>query len=131
MADADISITLRDEFAAGASGHYEPHQVLQSSVVVRVDRSLNCRHVFARLVWHTEGRGDRDRGEVAEVDLYQGEIRPNAPLRQDFHFRLPESPWSYAGHYISIIWDVEVSLDVPLSRDPRANKRIILAPREP
>lgn len=131
MANVEISIALRDDFAGGASAHYEPHQVLQGGVVLRVDRSLNCRHVFVRLVWHTEGRGDRDRGEVAEVDLHQGEIRPGAPLREDFHFRLPEGPWSYAGHYINIIWEVEVSIDVPLARDPRASKRIILAPRAP
>jgi hypothetical protein len=128
MAQAQIEITFRESEAEGGVPRFEPNQVLQGSVQVTPDRDLTCKHIYARLKWHTEGRGDRDDGTAGELDLYQGALRAGTPSYHTFHFTLPESPWSYAGRYVSIIWELEVSLDVPWQVDPKRSIPFIMAP---
>ena len=50
------------------------------------------------------------------------------PLMRDFSFTAPQAPWSYAGHHISIIWEVTVTVDIPWSPDAAWSERIILRP---
>lgn len=60
--------------------------------------------IVARLFWYTRGKGTQD------VIVVQEETFP-APGGQDqrkFSFRLPEGPFSFSGHLISLIWAVEV-----------------------
>jgi hypothetical protein len=80
------------------------------------------------LMWRTEGRGERDREHIDELDVYQGVLRPG-PSHFSFHFNLPDAPWSYAGHYIQIVWGIEVVLDVRWARDPKAFEPFILRAR--
>lgn len=131
MATADIEITIRGTQAGESIVHFEPGEPFQGSVKVTPASDLDCRHLYARLVWHTEGRGDRDRGVAAEMDLFQGVLRAGTPTFHTFHFKVPESPWSYAGYYINIIWEVEVSIDLRWARDPKAGQPFILAPHRP
>jgi hypothetical protein len=130
MARAQIEITFREGGAAGVVPQFEPNQILQGSVQVTPDSDLNCKHIYARLKWHTEGRGDRDDGTAGELDLYQGMLRADTPTYHTFHFTLPDSPWSYAGRYVSIIWELDVSLDVPWQIDPKGSTPFIMAPRK-
>ena len=80
------------------------------------------------LRWHTEGRGDRDRAVIEDLDLFQGILRAGSPIFYSFHFKLPEHPWSYAGHYVNIVWEIETSIDLALARDPQATHPFVLAP---
>jgi hypothetical protein len=128
MAKADFEITIRGGEVEGEFLRFKPGEAMQGSVQVTVQRDMNCRHLFIRLVWQTEGRGDRDRGVVEEVDLYQGHLRAGTPMHHSFHFRLPQEPWSYAGYHINIIWYVEVSIDLAMAIDPKGVKPFILAP---
>jgi hypothetical protein len=128
MSRADFEITLQGGEADGSYLRYKPGETMQGSVQVTPQRDMNCRHLFVRLVWQTEGRGDRDRGVGGEIDLFQGQLRAGTPRYHSFHFSLPDEPWSYAGHYINIVWQVEVSIDLAMTVDPRAAKPFILVP---
>ncbi len=127
MAKADIELTLRGGEQQGEYLRFQPGETMQGSVQVTPQGDMNCRHLFVRLVWQTEGRGDRDRGVAAEMDLYQGQLPAGTPRMHSFHFRLPDGPWSYAGYYINIIWHVEASIDLAMAIDPKAAKPFILA----
>ena len=128
MARAEIEITLRGGRQEGNVLHYEPGEVLQGSVQVTPDSDINCKHLYARLIWRTEGRGDTDKGKAAELDLFQGQLRAGTPTYHTFHFTLPQEPWSYAGYYINIIWEVEAVVDVPWAVDPKQSQPFVLAP---
>jgi len=66
--------------------------------------NLNCKHIFIRLQWHTEGRGDRDQQRITQLDVFQGTLQARIPTTYDFAFILPRQPWSYAGYYVNIVW---------------------------
>ena len=129
MANADIRITLRDANMIDAMPHYEPGSVIAGDVVMTTDGAINCRGVYLRLQWHTEGRGDRDGQKIQEVVLTTGAITSNTTLRQNFQFNLPREPWSFAGHYINIIWEIDVTIDLPMATDIHKTQPFILAPR--
>ena len=108
---------------------FEPFQEISGTAEVEVDQSVECRSLTVRLMWHTEGRGDEDEATVQEIDIYQGRLTPGQPIQGAFHFQLPPEPWSYAGHYISVIWAIEVHVDVPLGRDLNHRERLVMRPR--
>jgi hypothetical protein len=129
MANADIRITLREGEPMGALLRYDPGGVIQGAVQLTPDGAFNCRGVYLRLQWRTEGRGDRDQEKIAERVLAEGPLAANVSIRHDFNFGLPREPWSYAGHYVSIIWEIAVVVDIPLATDINAQQPFILAPR--
>jgi hypothetical protein len=129
MAKAQFVITLRGGEEERGRMRYEPGQVMQGSVQVIPEKDMRCDHLYARLSWHTEGRGDRDQAMIAEMDLFQGDLREATPTYHTFHFTLPHEPWSFAGYYINIIWEFEVSVDVPMAKDPKQSQPFIMAPR--
>ena len=88
---------------------------------------MNCRRVVARLEWHTEGSGDRDDGCVGEVEVATGPLA--GPLVQSFTLTVPQQPWSYTGHYIDIIWQVSVVVDIRVGLDITVEEPIVVAPR--
>ncbi|MEJ2550470.1 MAG: hypothetical protein P8Z42_10845 [Anaerolineales bacterium] len=128
MSKADFEIALQGGEADGVFLRFKPGETMQGSVQVTPQRDMNCRHLLVRLIWQTEGRGDRDHGVGGEIDLFQGKLQAGTPRYHSFHFRLPDEPWSYAGHYINIVWRVEVSIDLAMTVDPRAAKPFILVP---
>jgi hypothetical protein len=128
MADVELSVSFTTPEPSGSIPAFRPGEVIQGSIEVTPPADLNCRHLYARLRWHTEGRGDRDEGVAAQEDLFQGQLRGGVPHYQRFQFTAPGEPWSYSGHYVNLIWEVEASVDLPLARDPRASARFILAP---
>ena len=128
MASADIEVTLHGGQTAGMVKRYAPGEVLRGEVLVVPDGDLNSRKLLARLQWRTEGRGDPDRGVVEELILFQGKMKAGMPYQYSFQFTLPNEPWSYAGHYINIVWEVAVVIDIPLGRDPKGSQPFILSP---
>jgi hypothetical protein len=131
MARADFLITLHGGNFDGNWQRFAPGDTIQGSVQIVPDSDLRANHVWIRLQWHTEGRGDRDQGRVAEVDVYQGVLTAQTPVTYGFSFTLPPEPWSYAGHYINIIWEIVAEIDVPMAPDLRQGQLFILAPGAP
>lgn len=129
MAKAEVQVTLRGSAFEGGFPRYTPGELIQGSVMVNPDKDINCRAVRARLLWYTEGTGDRDEGVLAEQVLAEGMLRANTPTHYSFSFPAGHQPWSYAGHHIHIIWAVEVVLDMAWARDPRGEARFILQPQ--
>jgi hypothetical protein len=128
MSSASFEIEIRGGEVDGELVLFRPGETLQGSVRITPDEDLKARHVYVRLQWHTQGRGDRDESIIKEQDLFQGMLRAGTPVYYSFHFRLPEHPWSYAGHYVNIVWEIETSIDLALARDPVANRFFIIAP---
>jgi hypothetical protein len=126
----DIRVSIQGgQQAEGGYQHFEPGGDIWGSVTVTPDRDLKCNHLWVRLQWHTEGRGDRDQGRVDEADVFQGTLSANQPVRHDFRFQLPDEPWSFAGHYVNIVWEVVGEIDVPMALDLRGATAFILAPK--
>ena len=127
MAKADISMTIQHDDGAGYTT-FAPGQQLRGTVMVVPDSDVNCEHLYVHLGWHTEGRGTRFTQKVETRDLYQGTLNAGRPYTREFDFVLPASPWSYDGHYISIVWEVTAQLDVRWAKDPQYSERIELRP---
>ncbi|MFN2385334.1 MAG: hypothetical protein ABR576_03450 [Thermoanaerobaculia bacterium] len=77
--------------------------------------------VEVRLFWHTQGKGDQD------VDVVEKTVLPGAGQtdRREFHFRLPDGPYSFSGKLISLVWSIEV---VALPGDLAGRADIVLSP---
>lgn len=141
MSDATITITLgggqpvsTPAFASdqpqelAALRRYAPGEVLNGTAYVSMAQQLDCRNLTARIGWHTEGRGDRDEGIAAQLDLYRGVLNPTFPTSYEFSFVVPASPWSYGGHYITIVWSISVEIDLAWRSNPRAIQPFVLLP---
>ncbi len=128
MSDTLIDISIRETAFDQETRRLAPGEVVQGTVRITPEKDINCRHLFARLQWRTEGRGDEDKAIVAEQDLYQGTLSAGMPRHHSFHLRLPDQPWSYVGQLIRIVWEVEVSIDVAFARDPRAAVQFAMRP---
>ncbi len=130
MAQASIEVILHGGDMEGSLRRYPPGAELSGAVRVIPDGDVRCNHLHVRLRWHTEGRGDRDESVIHSADVYQGTLRGGggAPGEYAFQFRLPGAPWSYAGHYVNIVWGIAVEVDVPWSVNPRHEQPFILAP---
>ena len=128
MSSATFKFEIHGGEAAGELMRFRPGEILQGSVQITPAADLDARHVYIRLKWHTEGRGDRDEAVLAEQDMFQGMLKAGTPVFYSFHFKLPSEPWSFAGHYVNIIWVIEASVDLALARDLRDQKSFVLAP---
>jgi hypothetical protein len=128
MADTDIRLNLQDAKIIDGIPHYEPGSTIIGDVMLTTNGALDCRGVFVRLQWRTEGRGDREMRQIHEVVLNNGALSSNATLRQNFRFDLPGEPWSFAGHYINIIWEIDVVIDMPMAADIHKTLPFVLAP---
>lgn len=128
MPNVDIEVTLKNELESFGMPLYRPGDTVQGTVTLFPDEDITCEHLYARLMWHTEGRGTRYNETIAETDLFQGELRHGIPTTYDFRFTLPQQPWSYEGHYISVVWAIEIQIDVSWARDPKYAEYFILAP---
>jgi hypothetical protein len=77
--------------------------------------------VELRLFWHTEGKGTRDVEVIESISF-------NVPGRQDrsdFRFQLPDSPYSFSGKLISVVWALELVL---LSTGETERLEIVISP---
>lgn len=131
MAKVDFELTLQGEDQIEEHARFAPGSELQGTVVVYPDEDVNCKHLFARLVWHTAGRGTRYSETAVETDLYQGTLMGGMPRAFDFSFALPRQPWSYEGHYVSIVWKVQIQIDVPWATDPKTEQAFVLRSSPP
>jgi hypothetical protein len=130
MANADIRITLNGgDLLPGGLMRFDPGGAMSGTVQVSSPDNINCKSVVMRLAWHTEGRGDRDSGEVAQVPIHTGALSANQPVSQNFNLILPKQPWSFAGHYINIVWEIKVTIDIAFSPDINGSQVFVLAPR--
>lgn len=79
------------------------------------------KSIEVRLVWNTEGKGDRDLKVIKAVQLQS----PPQQGNQLVDLRLPWGPYSFSGKLISLTWAVEV---VVLPGYDSLRRPIIVAP---
>lgn len=127
MAKADMEITIQDSDPTAVLQR-TPGESLQGAVSIFPDSSVKCQHLYVRLMWHTEGRGTRYQEIIEELDVFQGEFQAGMPRSFEFEFRVPAEPWSFAGRYVSVVWQIQAQLDVSWAKDPKAIRPFILRP---
>lgn len=129
MAKVDFNIHFLSGEPTGTTTLFRPGDLLRGQVIISTDSDVNCKNVHARLLWHTEGRGTPYEEKIGEIPLYQGVLKTGMPHSYEFSFDLPRDPWSYEGHYVSIVWLVQIDIDVPWGKDILENKTFLLRPQ--
>jgi hypothetical protein len=125
---ADVRFVLEGEVERDGLMVYPPGATVTGRFELMPNRDLECRHLLLQLEWHTEGRGDRDGKVIEEADLFQGVLTAGVSIGEDFVFTLPDQPWSYAGHYVNIVWAVSIKIDIPRAKDVNASQPFIMTP---
>ena len=81
---------------------FRPGEELRGTVTWELDEPATG--VEVRLFWYTRGKGTQDV-KVVKVNRFN-----TAGLRRgrhDFRFLLPESPYSFSGKLVSLVWALE------------------------
>ncbi len=129
MAKADISISINGgEDSFGTKLFRAGQGEIKGSTTIYPDSDVKCKRLLIQLIWYTEGRGTKYHKVVEEIDVFQGTLSAGLPRSYDFQFSVPTEPWSYEGHYINILWAVEVKIDVSWAKDPRQSETFLLQP---
>ena len=63
--------------------------------------------VELNLIWCTRGKGTQDLEIVETVEFSDPQARDSRP----FKITLPDSPYSFSGQLISLVWTLELNLD--------------------
>jgi len=109
---------------------YRPGDTIKGVVQVEAREDVRCRGVEVQWEWHTEGKGTRDGIVIARKVLASDSLRARQQVGDQFVFTLPPQPWSYAGHFITIVWSLTVAVDIPMGRDIKVEQPIIVDPGE-
>ncbi len=97
---------------------FEPGSTLRLDVTVTAMEALQCKGIDIAIGWRTEGRGDTDRDTIFSTRETPDTLQPGLPNRYRHSVSLPQTPISYAGNLISIVWMVSVKVDLPRGGDP-------------
>src|SRR5882762_9547709 len=84
--------------------NFLPGEELAGEITWQTDSTPG--RVELRLFWHTQGKGTRDV-EVVETMSFDNAGRQD---RRSFQFQLPDSPYSFSGKLISVVWALELVL---------------------
>ncbi len=128
MAQLEIEVTLDNGAESFGAVKYQPGSEVKGTVTIFPDGDVECKHLYIRLEWHTEGRGTRYQEPMDELDVYQGTLKGGFPSSYEFNFHLPDEPWSYEGHYVSVVWAVTVQVDVPWAKDAKYEEAFVMRP---
>lgn len=100
---------------------YTPGETLRGEVAWTIDLVKNSEGGEIRLFYYTSGKGSQDVEIVSTVAV---------PARQStgkhkFEFHLPETPYSFSGKLVSLIWALEFQM---LESDETKRLEFILSP---
>ena len=126
MAKVQITLSFMDQPLA-AVPRFAPGNIVRGNVQVTSEQNVQCHHLYVKLQWATNGKGDRDHAVVAQQDIFQGMLQAGLPFSYAFTFPLPQAPWSYTGFYINIAWEVQVEADLGLFNKPKQQIPLIMA----
>jgi hypothetical protein len=109
---------LRIDFDKSLTGHL-PGDELAGQAEWRLDKDPTALEI--RLFWYTKGKGTTDVEIVATKIIDP----PRKEGRERFKFVMPDSPYSFSGKLISLIWAVELVVD---SGTEAERKEFVMAP---
>ncbi len=87
---------------------FNPGEELSGQFLVVPDDAHSLKAVELSVLWYTEGKGDEDIGvhHFERLDAQDGASDLRRPIA--FRTRLPNSPLSYQGAIVKIVWCVRV-----------------------
>ena len=109
-----LSITLLNSREA-----FAPGEALEGEAAWNFDK--DPEQVFLRLFWYTQGKGTEDINVVSEIDF----DHPHAQETRPFRMTLPQSPYSFTGRLVSLIWALEM---VVKDNDTAITREIVISP---
>lgn len=83
---------------------YLPGEIIRGSILWALDKSPET--VRLSFGWWTEGRGSEDSYVVNELEWNTHDTAGN----ETFEFTVPEAPYSFSGHLITLKWGLELSV---------------------
>ena len=102
--DVSIAIELDD-----GSRIYRPGETLSGRYMIDCDDPHRIKAIEASVLWRTEGKGDED---MAVHDLWRrdaaDELQFDLRRPEPFAATLPNTPLSYDGQIIKLLWCVRV-----------------------
>jgi hypothetical protein len=104
---------------AGQRTAFAPGEEVEVQMQWNLDTPAEA--VELRLVWNTTGRGTSD---LAVVNTIRFDTPQQSESRRE-RLRLPDSPYSFAGKLISLVWALEL---VALPDGASARQEITIAP---
>jgi hypothetical protein len=108
---------------------YPVGSVIRGSATINAPEATKIRAITASAVWRTEGRGTEDRGAADTVTLHEQNLNAGDMLRREFTVNIPKTgPISYNGTYVSILWAVEIRIDIPWAIDVFEYAEITVVP---
>lgn len=97
-----MNVTIETDFG---NLRYTPGERIRGRV--RWDPAPGTSSAHLRLLWFTQGKGDRDVGIAGDLALDQ----PAAGGERSFEFTAPASPPSFSGRLVSVLWTLELTLE--------------------
>jgi hypothetical protein len=94
-----IQITLENDTKS-----YSPGTPISGTV--RWELEASAKSIEVRLFFYTAGKGTSDVQIVESIPIET----PSLSGSHEFQWQLPQSPYSFSGKLISLIWSVEVVL---------------------
>ena len=96
---------------SGADRQFAAGDELVCEYQIDAVEAADIQAVEASVLWYTEGKGEEDMGvhffeRRLPADADDGDLRPMRRLRT----KLPNSPLSYRGAIVSIVWCVRLRL---------------------
>lgn len=87
---------------------FEPGDELVGQFLIVPENAQTLRAVEVSVLWYTEGKGDEDMGvhHFERLDAQNGTSDLRRPI--GFRTRLPNTPLSYQGAIVKILWCVRV-----------------------
>ena len=97
---SQLRIKLADERTA-----FSPGETIDGNVSWELDAMPQRAEL--QLIWNTQGKGTTDIEVVRTVPFHQ----PQASDIRHFTMQLPESPYTFSGQLISLIWNLELNIE--------------------
>ncbi|MCA9148927.1 MAG: sporulation protein [Planctomycetales bacterium] len=119
MAACRVTIELDDPGKVYSDG-----DVVTGHVVVVSNKDVTCNGLIANTEWATHGRGNVDRGEVEQAELFRGEWSAGQTYR--YPFQLPTAAWppTYYGSYLNVSHLVKARAKLSWALDPEGKAEI-------
>src|SRR4051794_14580623 len=95
-----LQITLAENRTA-----FSPCETISGTVAWELDTPPE--EVTLNLVWSTQGKGTTDIEIVQTIPFEHPQVRDTRP----FTIKLPDSPYSFSGQLISLLWNLELNIE--------------------
>lgn len=129
LPDVEFIVKVEHSDSIESVPRFAPGETVKGTVELHPRDEFQAESITVALGWHTEGRGDTDRGTGPSVNVYSGMVSAGGSMTFDFELTMPTEPWSYGGQLIQILWGVEVTIDVAeRRRHVTFSSPLVLAP---